>query len=124
MSTIEPGLALESMPQQGLKPILTTMRACNEEGVRTVVTAGGGQALVADEPVSRGARAAPRLRSSPSPGVGVRNPSAQVMRPSGTHRSTRPTRRTRWVSVSTKAVCLSPRRMGNAWCGRWLLRRA
>ena len=54
MSTFEPGHAVESTPRRGPRPVRTTLRACNEEGVRTVVTTRDGQSLVTDEPVSRG----------------------------------------------------------------------
>ena len=54
MSTVEPGHAVESTPRQGPRPVRTTLRACNEEGVRTVVTTRDGQSLVTDEPASRG----------------------------------------------------------------------
>ena len=53
MSTVEPGHAVESTPRQGRRPVRTTLRARNEEGVRTVVTTRDGQAFVTEEPVSR-----------------------------------------------------------------------
>ena len=54
MSTVGPSHAVESTPRQGPRPVRTTLRACNDEGVRTVVTTRDGQSLVTDEPVSRG----------------------------------------------------------------------
>ncbi|MDA8073893.1 MAG: OsmC family protein [Actinomycetota bacterium] len=54
MSTVEPSPAVESTPRQGPRPVRTTLRACNDEGARTVVTTRDGRSLVTDEPVSRG----------------------------------------------------------------------
>ena len=54
MSTVGPSHAVESTPRQGPRPVRTTLRACNDEGVRTVVMTRDGQSLVTDEPVSRG----------------------------------------------------------------------
>ncbi|MDA8313944.1 MAG: OsmC family protein [Actinomycetota bacterium] len=54
MSTVERGDAVESTPRRGPRPLRTTLRARNEEGVRTVVTTRDGQSLVTDEPVGRG----------------------------------------------------------------------
>lgn len=54
MSTVEPGHVVESAARQGPRPVRATLRARNEEGVRTVVTTRDGRSLVTDEPVSRG----------------------------------------------------------------------
>ncbi|MDA8358599.1 MAG: hypothetical protein M0Z95_20425 [Actinomycetota bacterium] len=54
MSTVGPIHAVESTPRQSRRSVRTTLRACNDEGVRTVVMTRDGQSLVTDEPVSRG----------------------------------------------------------------------